>query len=1643
MKQKLTLQRLAASAVIALVMMLAGQSVRAAVTITALSGTGGTGGEGYPSLVDGDTKSKMGHSCFRDDVPYAYIIIKTSIPVIPKDYFLVTGNDTKSNPNRNWEDWTIYAANFSSDAEAIEGASDWTVVDERKGEMLPSENFAGVDFTFNKADGSTAYQYFMIKITRAYNGATDVWLQMSEFGFGTYAAFQNSAPIFFTALQGTRHNSDGEGLSKLFDSKDDTKWGENISPSTDWGADGKGAYAIFKSSRPIAPTYYKLVTGTDNAAWNHRNWKEFRIYAIAETDESKLTRVSDEWILLDDKNVGEDVLPDKNSFSVYLAPSVENTTEYTYFKLEVASIQSGSGYMQMSELALGDAAQFAIDRDNAYQKYATAVDLTKNFQASLKETYQTLLAQLNSASDIFEVSNKTLQLEETIQNINLNINAYASLESMISAMRMHYDSHTCITGDARKIVGDYLNENVAPNALYPNGSYPYILANMLLSTDEINKEVRFAGNLLELYATDMTEGAITCGLYGVNGRNTNENEGYGSLFDKNKETKWCTTNLDEPLYVVFAADEPIAPTYYKLTTANDTGDNPGRNWKTWKIYGANFDSEEAATKDAEGWTLIDEKKDIDTDQLPGASFTDAYFSLSKPSTTAFKYFKIEVEALKGGNIQQMADFEFGNDANRILYRNEKYAEFEETFDTEVMAYRSYIDDYKQTLENLKAAASITEIGSYVTKLKGLQDKINTSVGLYEAYLEIYAQLESSQSNFSDYQAISEWVDDYINKNIEPGVRFLRGTYPYIAENCQLDDNGIKAETIYLTSLLAASEDIETTRFIVLDGRGKWNDNENWAKLVDNNYETKWGCNFSEAEPPYVIFRSLESVNPYFYTLNTGGDTEEYSGRNWKNWKIYGANFEGDGLATLEADGWVLIDEKTDVGQNRLKPTNNTASYFGFSSETTEPYTYYKVVVEKAYSGDAQQMQELHFGTPEEFEVIKEDYKAEANEFNTDVLCEQAILNKYSETVDEIDNIVNMEVLFRTYDEILNLQKSIAASAQSYQNYVDAVEALRTFLEENSNVQGSTRSIIEDYLSDTASEPSDIYPNGSYVYITEERLLNDSLLTEEIAFLENLKKALVTEGYLVGTEITSMVSDPSLAAGGEGWSQTAYSFGTYDGVSAGEFCNEKRIFDINQTLTGLKDGYYEVRINAAFRPAGDTTSTNYSAIVYANDAKIYAPTVIEEMVSKDEAEDGVNCHISGSIPDKAIRDQITLDTLGYVIWGVHGSTVAFNSGRFENVLVAKVTDGQLTFGFKNEGTPDNANGKGDWASMGNTRIFYLGAEENDVVNAAFDRALACQAKRAATIADYVAEDPDIFKHTPNFSQNERAGIAEAAARIETATTVAAKAEIQATFSTLAESINATKKAYVVCHEGSMKVYNKWSVNTLTNFDALTADIYDVQDNLIVYGTYTAEEALAAKENLYAKWPDYLKVTNAEDMGFLEEEPFSYTLTSSSSRPYLIAGEFYEPLDSTVCVLKFEYKSDANLTGSRFYFGTPALNTTQVLDSDGLSQADDWKTVYFYIAPAISQWSFGDLEDIIRFDLGSEVTDGTTISIRHLQFISQEQMEAESGEMTYPTAIGAVEEQIAPVVKGIFNLSGQRVSRTEKGIYIIDGRKVLVK
>ena len=79
------------------------------VTLTALSGTYGFSNESFDALVDGKSETKWCVGSFQE----AYIVSKTSEAIVPTNYSLVTGSDTGKFPDRNWKNWSIYAANFT------------------------------------------------------------------------------------------------------------------------------------------------------------------------------------------------------------------------------------------------------------------------------------------------------------------------------------------------------------------------------------------------------------------------------------------------------------------------------------------------------------------------------------------------------------------------------------------------------------------------------------------------------------------------------------------------------------------------------------------------------------------------------------------------------------------------------------------------------------------------------------------------------------------------------------------------------------------------------------------------------------------------------------------------------------------------------------------------------------------------------------------------------------------------------------------------------------------------------------------------------------------------------------------------------------------------------------------------------------------------------------------------------------------------------------------------------------------------------------------------------------------------------------------------------------------------------------------
>ena len=1651
MKRLFTSSSSLLSCVIALVMMSFSQSVWAEyVKLTALSGSKDlSNGEGCAKLVDTKVGTKWGQSFDPANVDdpgrtYAWVVVKAEKAVVPDWYFLVTGNDTGGSPGRNWSSWNIYGGNFATDEEAVRGdienpaAGGWTLIDQREAEPLPQKNSEPWDTHFNNADGKTAYQYFWIEVLESVQG-TDVYLQMDEWGLGTYGDLEKyledlanqvtgtDEPIQYTIIDGDRNNGDSEGLSVLFDNDINTKWGNGFSPKS-YGQTSGGAFFIVKTSREIAPEYYKLVTGTDNESWNDRNWGTWQIYAMAEADVTagKPTRASDKWVLLDRKDkVGYDQLPDLNKFTVMFGLSEENTTPYRYFKVEIDETQ-GAGYMQMGEFALGDGYTFVLDKQTVVNNIEATIDPNLFAEKALLDNLVEIYESIKASTDAITLNNLNLQYKELNQKVTLSASNYAELIT-VRNQGLSLISEDNLTEAAMAYAKAWTSETdaIAPSEDYPVGNFAYIKANRHITGEQALAEAKRVNEYFMANTKVVDDPIYAAYTTIIDGKGFSDTEMAHSLIDGNpQETKWCANEGHKPWTLVFKSDSPIKPTYYGLVTGGDTHSYPSRNWKAWKIWGANFAEGETVTTESDKWVLLDTKANVGTDILATYNVYESYINLSEGCAEPYEYFMINVEAAGGGTMQ-MNEFTFYNMGNLFEYREEfisQFADFAYALEG-ITAYAGYVNEFNEKFEQLQNSVNAPDVRRLANELNELMAVIEESAALYETYMDLAGQLDGLSI---ESENMSQWRDDYLSDNEGAGVKYIRGSYEYITSTLSLDNEVMQDEITYIQWIIDVVEGIKP--YILIGGhtRGEWGDGF-YGNIIDgialNSTEidpetgeevkvnaTKWGGQPDINGNTYVIFRTMDPVNPFFYTLTTGNDTGAYQDRNWGTWYIYGANFTGDGEATKDAEGWELIDVKENIGKDRLRPVDAEPSYFGFSTETTVEYTYYKVVVTKAYAGDAIQMNELRFGTEEEFEVIKEEYIAAANEFDYDVTAEQKLIDEYEATIVEIEECINMEALFRCNYRLAELRDLITASAETYDMYISKVEEANAYLNDNSLAESEALTIFDNYLNETI-EVSELYPNGSAQYIIENHLLADSVVIDEIKFMESLKAAAVAAGYGKGMEISSLIVNRSfgeatetlkdeegnrLGRQAEGWEGYIYRTATNEDMtmSAAEFCNENSKFDVKQTLANLKNGYYKVTLNAGFRANGDLLSYNYAAMAYANDVATYIPVIREDAVA-DSADAWL-----GTYPDKMIYDADSIENFGIGIWGCEGSAHAFLNDRYLVTLVAQVVDGTLTIGLKNEGTTKG----GDWTGAGNFRLFYLGEEVADATEALTEVAEYNAARITTLTETYTAADPadsETFVSEPNYSVSQKEQLLQYSG-VNTY-------EAEKALGELMQSINETKKAYVELNNASDKVYNHWISFLPLEDTSMEEDVYAVKDNLAEGSYEDGVAAEEAKDALYAKWPDYLGVKN--DKGTNVEyfqERYAFEITTIGSNPALELTGLYEALEEDEVILTFDYTAAQAIEGSTMMYETPNLLTGIVEKFDTLPATEEWTAVYVNVNKGIKNYQFGTAANhSIYWTISSKANKENTLSLsaRNFRFITKAEMKAAGGK-----AINGVEGDI---------------------------------
>lgn len=185
-------------------------------------------------------------------------------------------------------------------------------------------------------------------------------------------------------------------------------------------------------------------------------------------------------------------------------------------------------------------------------------------------------------------------------------------------------------------------------------------------------------------------------------------EGYDKLVDGNTNTKWGFNGGSG--YIIVKADKAFILNDYSLTTANDTNNYSGRNWKNWEIYGANFASDSEAVKNSDQWQLVTSV--TNDSKLQATNFTRYDYSVNT-DPEAYQYYKIEISANKGDGYTQMSELTLSS-AN---------------YDVEVVLMQDSADPAKYTFEmpasNVTVKAEFEAIPTYTVTWKNGDETLKT------------------------------------------------------------------------------------------------------------------------------------------------------------------------------------------------------------------------------------------------------------------------------------------------------------------------------------------------------------------------------------------------------------------------------------------------------------------------------------------------------------------------------------------------------------------------------------------------------------------------------------------------------------------------------------------------------------------------------------------------------------------------------------------------------------------------------------------------------------------------------------------------------------------------------------------------------
>ena len=429
---------------------------------------------------------------------------------------------------------------------------------------------------------------------------------------------------------------------------------------------------------------------------------------------------------------------------------------------------------------------------------------------------------------------------------------------------------------------------------------------------------------------------------------------------------------------------------------------------------------------------------------------------------------------------------------------------------------------------------------------------------------------------------------------------------------------------------------------------------------------------------------------------------------------------------------------------------------------------------------------------ESLDYVRKNSDMFAQPFPEETFAMQQLLDDYNNAIPNYGKAQNAEELLDAVQKLVSLSESVQNNANAYKAYKDRVDGLKAGIENGEiDLDGPDADILFDYLDDLGeelgpdSETSVEYgfKNGYSAYIIANRLLKTEEITEELEFLNKLYDAAVRTSLKDGTDLTNLIVNPGfeeeLVDGkGKGWSLDTSKGGTGSltnwrgGDSDGKnYCAEayEQNFDVYQEIEGVKDGIYEVSVQAFYRGGGPEAAwNNYKKDPeMKGDAKVYSEVYLNEFstpirnVMEITLDDVSQFTSKDNYSSFAVTGEGGKTTNVFVPNGMASASTSFSledpEKNYTMSAYGLVTDGKIRLGIRRLTTPPS--NTGTWTLWDNFKLTYR-AKNPELAAQVLD-AKAKELNELLATSEENMTDPVIQNSVYAYTESQKTDLSDAA------------------------------------------------------------------------------------------------------------------------------------------------------------------------------------------------------------------------------------------------------------------------------------------